>query len=184
MYQQNSIGNYRSSMEISNNDLCKEPTFNEFYQSHIQTVSNFAYYKCGDSAQALDLVQEAFVKLWENCSKVDFSKAKSYLWTTVNNLFLNSIKHQKVVLSYAKDSPYIDRTNQDPEYLMQEEEFKQKLLKAIEDLTVSQREVFLMNRIDGKKYREIAEIQGVSQKTVEKHMSAALKILRTKFDNI
>ncbi|MBT8267306.1 MAG: RNA polymerase sigma-70 factor [Bacteroidia bacterium] len=171
-------------METPKGNLCKEPTFNEFYTTHVQAASNFAFYKCGNQAEALDLVQEAFVKLWENCAKVDFSKAKSYLWTTVNHMFLNSVRHQKVVLNYAKETPYIDRDNQNPEFLLEEDEFKAKLLEAIEDLTPSQREVFLLNRIEGKKYREIADELDVSQKTVEKHMSAALKLLRAKFDNI
>lgn len=135
-------------------------------------------------AAALDLVQDAFTKIWENCSKIDFSKVKTYLLTTVNNLFLNTIKHQKVVLSYAKETPNLDITNQNPEYLLEEEEFKQKLQNAIASLTEAQREVFLMNRIDGKKYKEIAELLGISQKAVEKRMSGALKTLKAQIENI
>jgi RNA polymerase sigma-70 factor (ECF subfamily) len=44
--------------------------------------------------------------------------------------------------------------------------------------------VFLMNRIDGKKYREIAELLDISQKTVEKRMSAALQILKSQIENL
>lgn len=169
---------------MNQENLCDDHLFNEFYSTHIQSASNFAYYKCTDKSIALDLVQEAFIKIWENCAKVELSKAKSYLFTVVNNLFLNKIKHQKVVLEYAKNSPYLDVNNQDPEYLLEEEEFKQKLKKAIEDLSSAEREVFLMNRIDGKKYREIAEYLNISQKAVEKRMSKALKKMRKKIDNI
>ena len=169
---------------MSNKSLCEEAVFNEFYSSHIQAASNFAFYKCGNQNGALDFAQEAFIKIWENCSKIDFGKAKSFLFTVINNLFLNDVKHQKVVLAYAKNSPYIDKTNQSPEYLLEEEEFKQKLKKAIENLSEGEREVFLMNRIDGKKYREIAELLGISQKAVEKRMSGALKKLRTQIDGI
>lgn len=164
--------------------LCDEIYFNEFYTTHIQSASNFAYYKSGNKNTALDLAQEAFIKIWENCNKIDFTKAKSYLFTVVNNLFLNKVKHEKVVFEYAKSSPYLDINNQSPEYLLEEEEFKLKLKKAIEDLTEAEREVFLMNRIDGKKYREIAELLAISQKAVEKRMSSALKKLRTKIDGI
>lgn len=164
--------------------LCNETYFNEFYLQHIQSVSNFAFYKTGTKAGALDLVQEAFSKIWENCSKIDLNKAKAYLFTTVNNLFLNTVKHDKVVMEYAKAVPYQEATNQNPEYLLEEEEFKQKLQHAISLLTDAQREVFLLNRIEGKKYREIAELLDISQKAVEKRMSGALKILREKIDNI
>ncbi|RIA08931.1 RNA polymerase sigma-70 factor (ECF subfamily) [Flavobacteriaceae bacterium MAR_2010_72] len=171
-------------MNNSEHNLCNDSYFNDFYVKHLQSASNFAFYKCGNSDAALDLVQEAFAKIWENCSKIDVNKAKTYLFTTVNNLFLNTVKHQKVVLKYAKASPYKDKDNQSPEYIMEEEEFKQKLQNAISDLSEDQREVFLMNRIDGKKYREIAEILGISQKTVEKRMSGALQILRRQIKNL
>lgn len=151
---------------------------------HVKSASNFAYYKCGDSDASLDLVQDAFSKIWENCSKIEFTKAKTYLFTTINNLFLNTVKHKKVVLQYAKESPYLDRNNQSPQYIMEEEEFKQKLQKAIALLTDAQREVFLLNRIEGKKYREIAELLDISQKAVEKRMSGALQTLREKIENI
>ena len=61
-------------------------------------------------------------------------------------------------MEYAKASPYVDENNQSPEYLLEEEEFKKKLQQAIALLSVAQREVFLLNRIEGKKYREIAEM--------------------------
>jgi len=164
--------------------LCDESFFNTFYLEHIQAVSNFAFFKCGDRTASLDFVQDAFAKIWENCSKIDFTKAKTYLFTTVNNMFLNVVRHQKVVMAYAKNQPYIDETNQDPEYLLQEEEFKRKLLDAISGLSDEQREVFLLNRVEGKKYREMADMLDISQKTVEKRMSLALKFLRTKIKDV
>jgi RNA polymerase sigma-70 factor (ECF subfamily) len=171
-------------MSEEKNSLCDEYNFNDFYLKNIQSVTNFAFYKCGDRDAALDLVQDAFTKIWENCAQIDFNKVKTYLLTTVNNLFLNTIKHQKVVFQYEKEVPNLDTNNQNPEYLLEEEEFKVKLQKAISSLSEAQREVFLMNRIEGKKYREIAELLDISQKAVEKRMSAALKILKSQVDNI
>jgi RNA polymerase sigma-70 factor (family 1) len=171
-------------MSDENSRLCDENHFSDFYLKHVQSATNFAYYKCGDDQAALDLVQDAFSKIWENCSKINFSKVKTYLFTSINNLFLNHIKHHKVVLRYEKEAPNLDTNNQSPEYLLEEEEFRQKLTKAIASLSEVQREVFLMNRIDGKKYREIAELLDVSQKTVEKRMSAALQILKTQIGSI
>jgi RNA polymerase sigma-70 factor (ECF subfamily) len=171
-------------MSKENNNLCEESYFSEFYINNVQSATNFAYYKSGDSDAALDIVQDAFAKIWENCSQIDYTKVKTYLFTTVNNLFLNTVKHQKVVMDFAKETPYLDRTNQSPEYLLEEEEFKHTLQKAIASLSEAQREVFLMNRIDGKKYREIAEILDISQKAVEKRMSGALKILKDQIENI
>jgi len=164
-------------------NLCNDKIFNGFYQKHSRDLYNFMYYKSGDGDQAMDYVQEAFVKVFENCSKVDFSKAKSYLFTTANNLFLNVVKHQKVKLAYAKQQPAEVMTSEDPQFVLQEKEFMGQLEDAISELTEAQREVFLLNRIDGKKYREIAEMLAISEKAVEKRMMGALKKLRARLDN-
>ena len=63
---------------------------------------------------------------------------------------------------------------------MQESEFKLRLEQAISELPETQREVFLMNRIDKLTYAEIAERLGVSVKAIEKRMGKALKHMRLK----
>lgn len=165
-------------------NLCNEKVFNSFFLKYSRDLYNFMYYRSGDADHSSDYVQEAFVKVFENCSKIDFTKAKSYLFTTANNLFLNVIKHEKVKLSYAKANPSEDSFSEDPEFLMQEKQYMQQLELAIADLTPAQREVFLMNRIDGKKYREIAEMLDISVKAVEKRMMGALKKLRSTITEI
>ena len=92
-------------------------------------------------------------------------------------MFLNEIKHQKVVQNYQKHNGN-DSTNESPEFIMLEKEFMEKLESTIDNLPEKQREVFLMNRIEGLKYREIAERLKISQKAVEKRMSQALLHLR------
>lgn len=165
-------------------NLCNEKVFNGFYMKHSRDLYNFMYYRSGDDAQASDYMQEAFIKIFENCGKIDFSKAKSYLFTTANNLFLNVVKHRKVKLEYAQNNPSVEATKEDPQFLLQEKEYMAQLQEAISNLTPPQREVFLLNRIDGKKYREIAEMLNISEKAVEKRMMGALKKLRATIENI
>lgn len=164
-------------------NVCSESIFNKLYEKWGKPIYHFIFFKCGNEAQANDLVQEAFIKLWQNCEKVSEGKAKSYLYTVANNMFLNEVAHQKVVLKHAKHQPR-PINEQSPEYLMEEEQFHQKLKDAIADLTEAQRTAFLMNRIEGKKYVEIAEILGISVKAVEKRMSQALASLREKIEGI
>ncbi|MEM0518211.1 MULTISPECIES: RNA polymerase sigma factor [Aequorivita] len=164
-------------------NVCNENTFAQLYEAHGKPVWRFIYFKCGDTAQADDLVQEAFIKLWQNCAKVTKEKAKSFLYTVCNNAFLNEVAHKKVVLKHAKRQP--DKTNyQSPEFVMEENEFHEKLKNSIENLTEAQRTAFLLNRIEGKKYAEIAEMLNISVKAVEKRMSQALAILRKEIGNV
>lgn len=164
------------------NNVCEEQVFSSIFKANSKTVFNYIYYKFGNEEKAHDAVQEAFVKLWENCAKVVPEKAKSYLYTVANNLYLNVIKAEKVRLKYAK--PSLEHSNESPEFLMEEKQYKEKLDQALNDLPENQRTTFLLNRIDGKKYAEIAEMEGVSVKAIEKRMHLALKTLREQIDGI
>lgn len=163
-------------------NTCDEIIFSSFFKAHSKSLRNFLFYKYGNKEQAEDLVQEAFIKLWQNCAAVPIEKAKSYLYTIANNSSLNEIKHQKVVLQFENNFTGLDKTNENPEYILEEKQFKTKLLKAIEDLNETQRIAFLMHRIDGKKYSEIADELNISVKAVEKRIHLALVELRKTID--
>ena len=164
-------------------NVCEDHIFSKVFKTHSKTVFNYIFYKFGNEEKAHDAVQEAFVKLWQNCAKVSPEKAKSYVYTVANNLYLNVIKAEKVRLKHA-NSLSNDRTNESPEFLMEEKEYKDKLDNALNALPENQRTTFLLNRIDGKKYAEIAEMEGVSVKAIEKRMHLALKSLREHIDGI
>ena len=157
--------------------VCESTVFEELYAKHSQSLYNFAFYKTGDQAQSEDIVQEAYIKMWKNCVNIIFDKAKSFLFTVANNLFLNQVAHQKVVLNY-RLRPQKTTTNESPDFVLEEKEFMDKLQAAIANLTDGQREVFLLNRIDKKTYKEIADMLSISVKAVEKRMHLALVQLR------
>jgi len=158
-------------------NVCEESTFQKIFFEHSEHVRNYLYYKSGNLQLSEDLVQDAFAKLWEKCADVQVEKAKSFLFTVATNLFLNKTAHQKVVLNF-ENIGHSEMDNQSPEFLLEENEFRQRLENAIAKLPEDQRIVFLMSRIDQKKYREIAEELGISQKAVEKRMQKALEVLR------
>ena len=158
-------------------NICEETLFSSLFTRYSKDLHNFLFFKFGDRFNPADKVQEAFIKLWENCHKVVPSKAKSYLYTVANNMMLNEAAHQKVKLKFQKIKPK-SYTNEDPEFIMREEEYMKKLQNAISNLTEAQRTAFLLNRIEGKKHKEIAELLGISTKAVEKRIYSALNKLR------
>jgi len=164
--------------------ICNALIFSNFFKSNVKTLRNYLYFKFGNEEQANDVTQEAFIKLWENCATVPEEKAKSYIYTVANNTTLNQIAHQKVVLNYAKSNINADETNLSPEFLIEEEQFKVKLEKAIGNLTEGQRTAFLLHRIEGKKYKEIAVVLNISVKAVEKRIHGALVSLRTEIEQL
>ena len=163
--------------------VCEEQVYSQLFETHSKTIYNYIYYKFGNSEKAHDTVQEAFVKLWENCAKVQPEKAKSFLYTVANNLYLNTLKAEKVRLKYAQGHQVV-HSQESPEFLMEQDQFQEKLQNALNALPENQRSTFLLNRIDGKKYAEIAEMEGVSVKAIEKRMHLALKSLREQIEGI
>ena len=158
-------------------NICNEGLFSKIFKKHYQSLYAYLYYKFGDYLNPEDKAQEAFTKLWQNCGKVQPNKAKSYVFTIGNNLMLNEVKHHKVVLQHRQLKPKA-HTNESPEFLMQEQEYLQKLQRAIGNLTESERTAFLMNRVEGKRHKEIAAILDISTKAVEKRIYRALSKLR------
>lgn len=157
--------------------VCRESIYNKVFVAHSKNLYNFLFYKFGSAFNPEDKVQEAFVKLWENCHKVTEEKAKSYLFTIANNLTLNAYAHQKVVLKYRQHAPK-NYTNESPEFILEENEYMDRLQTAISNLSEAQRSAFLLNRIEGKKHKEIAELLGISTKAVEKRIYGALRKLK------
>ncbi|GAO27755.1 RNA polymerase sigma factor [Geofilum rubicundum] len=169
------------SDHLKNKNICKEEVFSRIFTTLSTDLFNFLYYKYGENNNPQDIVQAAFEKLWNNCKDVVPEKAKSFLFTVANNEMLNSLSRKKTVLNYSLQKPK-DYTNETPEYLLEEKEYHNRLKQAIEELTEEQRVTFLLNRIEGKKHQEIAEMLGISRKAVEKRIYTALKILREKVE--
>ncbi|WP_452226088.1 RNA polymerase sigma factor [Lacinutrix cladophorae] len=165
------------------NNICNENRFSAIFKKYAKDLHAFLFYKYGEHLNPKDKVQDAFIKLWQNCGKVSPEKAKSYLYTVANNLMLNEVAHQKVVLKHQKTKPTA-HSNESPEFLMEEDEYRKKLEKAIANLTEAQRIAFLMNRAEGKRFKEIASLLNISTKAVEKRIYGALKKLREEIDEL
>ena len=161
---------------------CKEETYQSLFYQLVEGLRQYLFYHCSDSEQAEDLAQEAFIRLWENCRKVAPAKAKAFLYRVGYNLFLEQIKHRKVVLNFQRRQ-FSGPGPENPEFAYLSKEFEAKLWAAIQSMPEKSREVFLMNRIEGFTYREIAERLDIGVKAVEKRMSIALEVMRGVVDS-
>ncbi len=167
------------SQQKAPNQLNKK-TFEALFKTHFIYLSNFAFQYVSDMDTAKDITQKIFVHLWENREKMDTTKSiQSYLFTAVKNRCLNHIRDHKKYRSRILDVDIHDvELTYENDYLAVEE-LQNKIDKAMLQLPEKCREVFELSRYQNKKYKEIAEILNISVKTVEAHMSRALKSLRT-----
>ncbi|MEK7253544.1 MAG: RNA polymerase sigma factor [Bacteroidota bacterium] len=168
---------------IQSTGVCHEPTFRSLFQQQARHLRNYLIYKGAPLEQAEDLMQEAFLRLWRECARVPAEKAKGFLFTVAGNLFLDTRKRAQVELRFLKKSNPPGES-ESPQFILETNELHERLQKALAELPDSQRTVFLMNRVDGLTYAEIAGRLELSVKAIEKRMHLALLELRLIMKNI
>ena len=159
-------------------NVCNEKVFSTIYNEYSKDLHDYLYYKYGDQFNPNDKVQDAFIKLWDNCKEVTLNKAKGFLFMVAKNMVLNDIKHQNIVLKHQQIKPK-DYTNETPEFLLEKEQFLQKYQRALSNLTEEQRVVFLLNKVEGKKHIEIAEMLNITKKVVEYRIYSAFAKIKS-----
>lgn len=165
--------------------ICNPDTYAAFFRKNAPLLRNFLIYKYGSELEAEDVVQESFIKLWQKCDKVPVEKARSFLYTAAQNLSVSIKRREKIRLTFEKEEGVeIDKSNETPEFQLEEKEFFNKLQRSMENLPERQREAFLLSRIEKKPYKEIAEIMDVSVKAVEKLMHKALLKIKKEIGTI
>jgi len=155
--------------------------FRNVFDQYFEAIRNYIYFLCSNADLAEDIAQDSFVKLWDNKDSIVMSTVKSYLYTIARNLTFNQVKRNKLKYNFLAQTE-LGTENESPEFALEQKEFKEKLERVIASIPDGNREVFLMNRIEGMKYQEIADRLGLSVKAVEKRMSKALKIIRENID--
>ncbi|WP_430816147.1 RNA polymerase sigma-70 factor [Carboxylicivirga sp. RSCT41] len=136
-----------------------------------------------DTDMASNLVQEAFLKMWEKRHSLKVGTILSaYLYKSVRNLCLNYLRHLKVQDKYLGNEQHVQLNyealkDKSAERLL-EGEILERIQQAVEKMTPQCRRVFELSRFEGKSYKEIALEMGIAEKTVENQMGKALKVAR------
>lgn len=155
--------------------------FEQLFDAYCDELRHYIFYKSSDLEIAEDIVQDAFLKIWEMRSSVRPETARALLYTIATNLFANKYKRQKLKFKF-QQTIVEERTFETPEFEMEVKEFDQKLQKVLADLNEKCRTVFLMSRLDQMTYNEIAKNLNISVKGVEKRMKKALDFVHQKIE--
>lgn len=157
------------------NEKAYEKLFHEYYRPLTVFANNYLR----DLDASKELVQDLFVSIYENRrSLIITTSLKSYLYQAVRNRCLNHLKKDEVRRVYQTQAA----RNQDPGETLEEEilvnELEHQIFHIISQLSPKCREVFIMSRVKGFKNQEIADSLDISRRTVETHITHALKALR------
>jgi RNA polymerase sigma-70 factor (family 1) len=157
-----------------------ELLFKQYYKPLCNHAVRFVYSK----EIAEDIVCDVFYTFWSKqlYDRVT-SSFRAYLFIAVRNRCLKHLRKEFGKTDTPIDQIEIEYSSPTPLQLVQFNEFSHKIDKVIQSLPAQCQKVFLMNRFEGKKYKEIAEELNLSVKTVEAHISRALDVLRRAVQN-
>jgi RNA polymerase sigma-70 factor (ECF subfamily) len=157
-----------------------ESAFEMIFRSYYQPLCRYAYSFLDDKEDAEEVVQSAFITIWERRKSLDIQTSlKSYLYRMVRNSCLNVIKHEKIKQQHVAHELAVTEASHESVYQkVYATELEIKITEAMKALPEQCRLVFQLSRFEELKYQEIADQLQISVKTVENHMGKALKIMR------
>ncbi|RLD83995.1 MAG: RNA polymerase subunit sigma-24 [Bacteroidetes bacterium] len=154
-----------------------EKEFKQFFDKNFDSLRSYLFYRSGDKELATDLAQDTLIRIWEKKVKDEGKKTVGLAYKIANDLFVSRYRKSNTESNYLEslEFQFSDLT---PEDELEYKELKEKYERTLAQLGEKQRVVFLMSRMEGLKYSEIAEKLGISVKAVEKRMHGALGVFR------
>ena len=150
--------------------------FKMIYDTHFDDLRRYLIYRSGDQDLSGDIAQNVFMKVWTKKIEIASGNIKSLLFKMATDEFISHIRRKKVEKEYTEsiDLRLIREPDNNDDLL----EKKVLFQKALNQLPEKQKTAFLMNKMQGLTYKEIAEVLNLSQKAIEKRIGLALKALK------
>lgn len=159
-----------------------EHAYSLFFNRIYTRLIKFALYYVKNYQTAEDVVSDVFVDFLRKRVHIGtIDNVEAYFYTAVRNRSLNymrKIKYNNVLITGASKEDYEIVSDSRPDQDLMNAELFDIISNEVNNLPIQRRVIFDMVKSDNLKYREVAKILTISQKTVEKHMSLALKIIR------
>lgn len=157
-------------------------SFEILFQKYYVRFYNFVLNLTKNAQTAEDIVQNVFMKIWINRKNLRPDQSiHNYIYVLSKHEVLNHIRDRKVYTQVERlvmaEQPYEAVTDQN----MELKELDDRIRKFIAAMPEQRRKVFLLSRYRGMGNKAIAELMGLSVRTVDRHINLALTSLRKEF---
>lgn len=169
-----------------------EETYVLLFRKYYVSLCAYSRKYVGRKDVAEEIVSAVFFKIWENRKTLKIKESlKAYLFQAVCNnslSYLRDLKKEESLEEYFSDTSFenfgfITALDEEKESGLYMENMSLKIEEAVQQLPQQQQNAFRLKRFEGKKNKEVAQIMGISVKTVEMHLSKAMFTLRDKLKN-
>lgn len=177
---------------IQNNDLVKKlkngdmAAFDAIYSRYCHKLHRFVLMYLKQEEDAEEIVQEVFIKIWESREKIDvFSSFESFLFTIAYNATISLLRKR---MNETRSREHLKSLQgiETAEGIINEIQFKEltrQLHSLLDQLTPRQKEIYLLSREQGLSHDEIAKKLNISTSTVNNHLVAVLKFLKSNINS-
>lgn len=167
-------------IEIKNSS---EQAFYELYMRYSALLVVYAHRKLADKEEAKDVVQEVFIRFWDQRNNLEDDLAVSaYLYKSVLNKILNIYKHKDVLQRFETEQlnqPFL--SSNDTDFLIREKEIRAMIDQEIAAMPPRMREIYQLKKQYFLSTKTIAEKLELSEHTVSTQLKRAAKLLKSKF---
>lgn len=162
-----------------------EQAFEKIYQLYSNRLYGNLLKLVKSEAEAQEILQDVFLKIWLNRQNIDLEKSfRSYLFKIAENKVVDFFR--KVARDKKREAQLISLATNEympVEDLLQSDEKAAILQKAIDSLPPQRQQVFRLCKLEGKSYKEVSELLGISVSTISDHIVKATKAIRSYFEN-
>ena len=163
----------------------KKEAYKELFDRYAPRIYQFSLSYLKNSADAEELVQDVFLKIWEKRETLDQSKnIKAFIFKVAINTIYDFIRHKNIESAFNDfASVNFESSANSTWQTVIFDEMQENLQKLVAQLPEQQQKIFKMNKEDGLTSDEIAEQLNLSKRTVENHLYRAVSFLKDHFKN-
>jgi RNA polymerase sigma-70 factor (ECF subfamily) len=162
--------------------------FNFLCRRYADDVYRFARSLMGNDEDAADASQDVMVKLWENIDNISTLKGKAWMMRTTRNHCFNLLRSRRRVSAVfvyedSIEANHPDASIAEPDTMAEASDIRQRIDKALSQLSESHRTVFILHEVNGMKYREIADSMGIPVNSVKVYLLRARRKLQESLES-